>query len=422
MSERPRRLYWIGLALLVVSVAINYADRGNLGVANKTLSAELHLSPSRMGYLLGAFSLTYAFAQIFAGKVIDRWNVNWVYALGFLLWSAATGLTGLANSFTQIFALRLLLGISESVAYPCYSKMIVMSFGEQLRGTANALIDVGSKIGPAIGVLLGVKMIEWFSWRGMFLIMGGVSLLWLLPWSFVASKLPHRCIPKPGESAAVPSLRAIVSSRPMWGTAIGLFGGNYVWFFFLNWLPLYFETERHYTHDRLALFGSLPFWAIAVSSLSFGCLADVFVRRGKNAGRVRQSFVCFGLLGCCLFMLPAVLASGEWQANALLFVALVSMGAWSSNHWAFTQYLAGHHAAGKWTGVQNCIGNLAGFVGQVVSGYALAYTHSFFAPFAIACGITFVAILSYWFVVGRPAEVHWDTATAVLPVPVPEPS
>src|SRR5690348_4747835 len=181
-APKPRSLHWIALALLVISVCINYADRGNLGVAAKSIQGELQLSLDQLGFMLGAFSLTYAFAQFFAGKLIDHWNVNWVYATAFLLWSGATGLTGLANSMWAILVLRLILGASESVSYPAYSKMIVVSFPEKLRGTVNAAIDAGSKIGPALGVYLGVKMIEWFSWRGMFLIIGAASLLWLIPW------------------------------------------------------------------------------------------------------------------------------------------------------------------------------------------------------------------------------------------------
>ncbi len=412
LVRKPRPLDWFALTLLVISVFINYADRGNLGVAAKTISGELGIAPDRLGYLLAAFSLTYSFSQILAGELIDRWNVNWVYAAGFLLWSAATGLTGLAHTFGTILILRLLLGMSESVAYPAYSKMIVISFPEQLRGTANSLIDAGSKLGPALGVLLGVKMIEWFSWRGMFLIIGGASLLWLLPWCFVASKLPSkhpRESAGPTEAAGVPSYREIVSKRALWGTALGLFAGNYTWFVFLNWLPYYFETDRHYTRNRLAFFGSLPFWIIAISSLCAGVLADSLIRRGWKAGRVRQGFVCVGLLGCCIFMLPAVVVADPSLANFLLLLASVSLGLWSSNHWALTQLLSGPRAAGKWTAAQNGFGNLAGVAGQVVSGYALNSTHSFFAAFAIACAVLFCGILSYFFIVGQPREVSWQT-------------
>ncbi|MBV9295584.1 MAG: MFS transporter [Acidobacteriaceae bacterium] len=400
-------MHWIALALLVLSVCINYADRGNLGVAAKSIESELHVRPDQLGILLGSFSLTYAFFQILAGKLIDHWNVNWVYAAAFFLWSSATGLTGLAPGFSAILALRLVLGASESVAYPAYSKMIVISFPEQLRGTANALIDAGSKAGPALGVLLGVKMIEWFSWRGMFFVIGAASLFWLLPWCLIAHRLPgKRKIVASGWTA--PSYREIVSQRALWGTALGLFAGNYAWFLFLNWLPYYFEDERHYTKDRLALFASLPFWAVAISSMLFGVLADALIRRGYPAGRVRQTFVCAGLLGCAAFMLPAVSVSSDLLANVLLIVAFIFMGAFSSNHWAFTQMLSGPHAAGKWTGFQNCVGNFAGMAAPYISGVALQAMHSFFTAFAIASAILLFGVLGYWVVVGKPSEIIWN--------------
>jgi MFS family permease len=403
-EPQSRRLAWFALGLLVVSVCINYADRGNLGVAAKSLEREMQIDQRGLGILLGAFSLTYAISLIAAGKLIDRFNVNWLYAGAFLVWSAATGATGLASGFWSIFSLRLLLGASESVAYPAYSKMIVTSFPERLRGTANGLIDAGSKLGPAIGVMLGVKMLGWFSWRGMFAIMGGASLLWLVPWCAVAGKLPgsaeHRAI-----AVQAATYKEIAATRGLWGTAVGLFGGNYAWFFLLNWLPYYFENERHYTHDRLAVIGSLPFWAIAASSTAFGLLADYVIHRGHEAGRVRQGFVCFGLAGCCVLMLAAILARDEMQSNILLVLAFISMGAWSSNHWAFSQFLAGPATAGKWTGLQNCIGNFAGVLGPVVSGFAVQATHSFFSAFAIAAGFLVMAVLSYWFVVGKPGQI-----------------
>lgn len=411
---KPKSLHWIALLLLVASVSINYADRGNLGVAAKSIATELQVRPERLGILLGAFSLTYALCQIIAGKIIDRWNVNWVYGAAFLLWSTATGLTGLANTFSALLWLRLVLGASESVAYPAYSKMIVVSFPEQLRGTANSLIDAGSKIGPALGVLLGVKMIDWFSWRGMFLVMGVASLLWLIPWCAIASRLPgkRRTAASAALEGSAPSYHALLSKRELWGTALGLFGGNYAWFFFLYWLPYYLETERHYTRDRLAILGSLPFWAVAISSILSGLAADALIRRGRNPGSVRKVFVCSGLLGCCACMLPAVLIEREFLFNAVLILAFVFLGLWSSNNWALTQLLSGSRAAGKWTGLQNCIGNFAGLIGPYVSGVALQATHSFVAAFAIACAVLLVGVLGYWLVVGKPIEVSWRAESA----------
>ncbi|HLI30333.1 MAG TPA: MFS transporter [Terriglobia bacterium] len=404
---KPRTLHWIALGLLVVSVCINYADRGNLGVAAKSIATELHFSPGSLGTLLGSFFITYAAFQLVSGKLIDTWNVNWVYAAGFLIWSAATGLTGLVSTFPALLCLRLVLGAGESVAYPAYSKILATVFPERLRGTANALIDAGSKVGPALGVMLGVDLLNRFTWRGMFVVIAAASFLWLIPWSFVAPRLEVRKFAK--ASAWAPSYAELLGKRAVWGTVLGLFGANYGWYFLLNWLPYYMETIRHYTHARLALMASLPFWAVAIASLLFGLFADALIRRGGEPGRVRQSIISLGLLCCCAFLLPAVLVKQAFLSNLFLILASVSMGGFSSNHWALTQRLSGAPAAGKWTGFENCLGNIAGFAASYVSGVALGLTHSFVLAFSIVCFSLLMSAVGYWIVIGNPLPVEWAT-------------
>jgi MFS transporter, ACS family, D-galactonate transporter len=405
-SLKPRAIHWIGLFLLVASVCINYADRGNLAIAATRLQDELHLSGNGMGFLMGAFSFTYAIAQLGGAKLIDRWNVNWLYALAFFLWSAATGATGFANVFWQFLILRLLLGLSESLAYPAYAKMMVVSFPESLRGTANGLIDAGSKLGPVIGAFVGREILLKYGWRSMFLIIGTASMVWLVPWCAVAGKLPHKIlIAKSTEIVKAMSYKTLMESRVFWGTAIGLFGGNYAWYFMLNWLPAYLEKERHYSGAHLTNVTVICYGAVAVASASFGFLADWFIRRGNEAGRVRQLSMCLGLLFCCPLMFAAVGAPNEQSSTTLLILMFVAMGGWSSNHWALSQLLAGPGTAGKWTGLQNCIGNFAGIFAPWITGYALDKTKSFSAAFAIASGFLLMAVISYWFVVGKPKQV-----------------
>ena len=183
------RAEWFALGLLVVSVCINYIDRGNLSVAGVALQNELKLSNTELGFLLSAFFWTYASFQMVAGWLIDRYNVVWVYAAGFFLWSAATLLTGAATGFVMLFGLRLVLGVSESVAYPSYSKIIAAGFPERKRGMANGLIDAGCKIGPALGMLAGGMIMHAFGWRWLFILIGGTSLLWLIPWSIIGGSI-----------------------------------------------------------------------------------------------------------------------------------------------------------------------------------------------------------------------------------------
>ena len=104
-------------------------------------------------------------------------------------------------------------------------------------------------------------------------------------------------------------------------------------------------------------------------------------------------------------MFAAVEVQTDTTSNILLVLSLVILGAWSSNHWAYSQLLAGPVTAGKWTGLQNCIGNFAGVLGPTVSGFALQATHSFFAAFAIASGCLVVGVFGYWVVVGRPRQL-----------------
>ena len=127
--------------------------------------------------------------------------------------------------------------------------------------------------------------------------------------------------------------------------------------------------------------GSLPFWVIAASSTFFGLFADWLIRRGGHAGNIRRFFVCSGLSGCGALMLAAILTPDALWSNVWLLCACLSMGAWSSNHWAYSQFLAGPETAAKWTGIQNGIGNFAGLIGPMVSGFALKATHNFFRRF-----------------------------------------
>jgi ACS family D-galactonate transporter-like MFS transporter len=114
------RTQWIFLSLLVISICINYIDRGSLSVADRYLTSEFSLDPIHRGRIYSAFFWTYAGFQIVAGWLVDRFNVNRVLAGGFLIWSTAMLFTGAASGFVMLFSLRLVLGMGESVAYPSY--------------------------------------------------------------------------------------------------------------------------------------------------------------------------------------------------------------------------------------------------------------------------------------------------------------
>src|SRR3954453_1944695 len=153
MSPAERTL----LVLLIASIFVNYIDRGNLSIAAPLIEKELALSPIQMGALLSSFFWTYALLQLLgvAGLLADRFPVTQVLTAGFLLWSVATLATGVLTGFRPIYIARLVLGAGESLAYPCYSRIFATEVAQEHRGRANALLDAGSKLGPAIGTFIG---------------------------------------------------------------------------------------------------------------------------------------------------------------------------------------------------------------------------------------------------------------------------
>ena len=94
VQERLSPALWCLLALLTLSVIINYIDRGSLSIAAPLLKDELGLTPSQIGILLSSFFWTYAAFMLISGWLADHLDVNWVLAAGFLVWSGATVATG----------------------------------------------------------------------------------------------------------------------------------------------------------------------------------------------------------------------------------------------------------------------------------------------------------------------------------------
>jgi MFS transporter, ACS family, D-galactonate transporter len=405
VEARSPRSLWVLLTLLVVSIFINYIDRSNLSVAAPDLRRELSLSPADTGLLLSGFFWTYALLQIPAGWLVDRYNVYWVYGLGFLLWSLATALTGFTTTFGMLFGLRLALGAGESIAYPAYSRIIACDFPQRHRGLANALIDAGSKAGPAVGTMLGFWVVGHVGWRALFFLLGFGALLWIGPWFFV--------IPRKGATVSAakavsggPGFLEIARQRDAWGTFLVLFCANYAWYFMLTWLPLYLVEARHFSKPMMTLYGSAPYWGIAAMSVFGGWLSDRLIVRGGDVTRVRKTFAISGLLLATL-ILPASMIRNQAAAMLLLTFACVSYGLFSSNVWAITQTLAGP-ASGKWTGMQNCIGNVSGVAAPFITGVIVGRTGEYFYAFVVVCAAFVIAACSYIFIVGKVEPIRWE--------------
>ncbi len=392
---------WGLVALLVIVMTISFIDRGNLSVAAPAMVAEMGLSAWAMGLLLSAFFWTYAFFQIVSGWLSDRFEVRWVYALGFVVWTAATFSTGLVSTFALFLVFRLLLGIGESVTYPATSRILAAVVPENRRGLANSLVDLGARLGPAAGIFLGATLLTTgYGWRSIFFLTGSLGVLWLIPWAVSAPKKLASPIEAPGTKGHSLSWSRLLRSRSVWGTCGGLCGANYSWYFLLTWLPTYLVKERQISFGSLAFLGTLPFLLMVVSSLGCGILADRLISKGGSAVRVRKAFLVIGLSLTAVFML-GVLAPRAGLAITSLMVACFTFGIYASNLFALTQALAGAGAAGRWTGLQNACGNLAGIVSPMFTGWMVQRTGTFAMAFVCAGIACLAGAASFGLLVGN---------------------
>jgi MFS transporter, ACS family, D-galactonate transporter len=395
----------VAVALLGVSVFINYIDRGNLAIAAPLLKDELALSPAQLGRLLSSFFWTYAGFQILSGWLVDRFEVNWVLASGFFLWSTATAATGLARGFVVLLLLRLVLGAGESVAFPSYSKILSKHCPESVRGRANAFISSGIAAGPAFGIFFGARLVARYGWRPFFIGLGLLSLLWILPWLKWMPRGPGMMLTKPTKP---PSFVQILEQRSAWGTFMGLFAYNYLSYFLLTWLPYYLVHEHNFSMARMGNIGGAAYGILAASAMICGWAADFWIARGGSLTRVRKTFTALGLALASLFCMGVeVFASDSRVAVCFLFLTCAGAGLCTSNLWAITQTLAGPEASGKWTGVQNFVGNFAGVVSPWLTGLVVDKTGHFFWAFAALALVLISGAASWAFVVRRIEPIAW---------------
>src|SRR5207244_5125666 len=177
---------WSIVGLLFTASLINYLDRAAISFALPLISRDFHLTSGTKGLLLSSFFWSYALMQVPIGWCADRFNLRWLYAGAFALWSVAQGLTGLVKGLTALIAFRILLGVGESVYLPGGTKIVSLLFAPKERGLPSGLFDFGTRTGLVMEGLLIPWLLIRYGWRTTFAVVGFSALLWLVPWLLVS--------------------------------------------------------------------------------------------------------------------------------------------------------------------------------------------------------------------------------------------
>jgi MFS family permease len=410
------------VALLALAAFINYVDRGNLATAGPLIQDQLNLSHTELGVLLAAFFWSYAPAQLPAGWLAERFDPRRLLAAGLAIWGVATALTGFATGFIVLLALRLMLGLGESVMYPASFKLLAVEASEEQRGRANGLLASGQLLGPAVGTLVGGLLMAWLGWRAVFILFGFASLLWLWPWlTTPGAVVPQRATRAAREAADEPSTVTILRRRELWGSCLGQFCGVYTVYLVLTWLPVYLVNTHGFSMAQMAPIGAGVYALSAGTSVATGWASDRWLRAGAGTNRVRKSALIAGLAVTTACLIACARAS---SVGALLALAGcgVGLGIFTPALFATVQTLAGPHAAGRWMGIQNCLGNVAGIAAPVVTGIVVDRTGTFSGGFLIAAALALIGMAAYGLIVGRIEPIDWraSAAPALLPALPPQ--
>lgn len=398
------RAFAPALVLLGLAVVINYVDRGNLSLAAPLVRTELSLSATQLGFLFSAFFYTYTALQFVIGGIVDRFGANWSLSVGLLLWSLATVATGFAGGFVALLVMRLLLGIGESVTFPCTSKLIAEHVRPEDRGLANGVITAGLKLGPALGAFGAGFLIAKYGWRPVFWIIGATSLLWLPAWW---KWMPRGASAQIVKAGPVGSL-AILRQRSFWGCAAGHFSFNYLSYFFLTWLPFYLSQERHLSQETLAKAAGAYYLVDSASALLTGWLCDRWVKSGSRPPFVRKAASAAGHTIAAIAMIACAFA-GAKSFYPWLLLAGVGSGMAGCGVFLFSQTIAGPRAVGQWSALQNGFGNFAGVTGPALTGFLVDYTGHFVSAFVLAAAISLTGA-GVWIFAVRLAPASWCEA------------
>jgi MFS family permease len=408
-ASRQGEFGWGVVGLLGLAVFINYIDRGVVATAAPLIKDQLSLSATQMGLLISAFFWSYAPSQFIAAWLIERLNAYRTLALGLGLWSLATIASGFAGGLISLMGLRVLLGLGESAAFPCASKLLAQHLPADRLGAANGVVSLGLSLGPAVGTFAGGLLMAQIGWRNVFLVFGVASLLWLGPWLIGTRAASTRATASP-ESPA-PSFREILSHREAWGACIGHFAANYTFYFVISWLPLYLVKSRGFSVSEMAEIGGAIYVLYAASTMTSGWVIDRWMRAGASANRARKTGAWICQISLALSLVACAL--GDRTASVIsLFAAGVAMGINTAGVYAIGQTLAGPRAAGKWIALQNAVGNTAGIIGPLITGYVVDRTGQFFWAFIIAGAFALVGAAGWCLVIRKVRPVVWSEASA----------
>jgi MFS transporter, ACS family, glucarate transporter len=396
--------------------AIAYLDRVNMSIAGSIIQKEFGLDNIQLGWIFSSFVLGYALFQAPGGRLADRFGPRKIVAIATAWWAVFTVLitvvpVGIPGVLAVLLAARFLLGTGEAMVFPASNRLVAGWIPSQERGLANGLVFAGVGAGAGITPPLIAFILLHYGWRASFWICAVIGLAAGLGWYLIARDRPedHPWV-KPAEIEHIRSglpkqapqtdgaglpWGVILGSRNVWALTISYFAFGYVSYIFFTWFFIYLNKVRGLDLKASAIFGMLPFIAMATFSPLGGYISDrLTTRYGKRTGRCGISVVSMAV--AAVFIVFAMQAQDARVASIVLAGGAGALYLSTSCFWSVTADIAGH-SAGSVSGVMN-MGNQIG--GTVTASLTPVLASAFGWPssFLVAAALCVAGSLAWLFV------------------------
>jgi len=381
----------IVLFLLCLMYFLTYIDRVNVSTAAGSIKKEFGFSNTQLGLIFSGFAYPYALFQVIGGWVGDRLGPRKTLLICGTIWAVATALTGLATGLISLMFFRIALGFGEGATFPTATRAMQSWTPAGKRGFAQGVTHSFARLGNAVTPPIVAALMIWLSWRGAFVVLGVVSLVWVVVWWLYYRDDPreHRAItsedlarlpaPAAAKSAArqVPWRRLILRMLPV---TLTYFCYGWSLWLFLNWLPSFFLQGYNLDIKKSALYASGVFFAGVVGDALGGIISDYLLHKTGNVTLSRLSVILTGMLGATACLIPVLFSRDVFTlalclSGGFFFLELVIGPIWSVPMDIAPQY------SGTASGLMNTGSAVAAIVSPLAFGYIVDVTGNWHLPF-----------------------------------------
>jgi MFS family permease len=411
------------LALLCAMYFLYFVDRVSISTAAPLMKADLKISNTQLGLAFSAFAIPYALFQLIGGWIGDRLGPRLTLAICCALVGISTALTGAVTGIASLILLRLALGFGEGAGFPTATRAMASWTPQGNWGFAQGIVHSFARIGNAVTPPIMAGLLLFSTWRFTFVVLGGVSLLWLVAWLWyfrndprehpgmtpaVLETLPIRAA---GAARTVPWLRLARHIMPV--TIVDFCYGWTLWLF-LTWIPGFFFENYQQNLQASALFSGGVFLAGVIGDTVGGIATDHLLRKTGSLVIARRGVIVAGFLGAFVFLIPVVLIHNLTVAAVCLSLAFFFAELIVGPIWSVPMDIAPRYA-GTASGMVNFGFGVAGLISPLSFGYLVDRTGSWVVPFIASILLLLLgAVLALRLRPDRPFVE--DTATQPQPV------